>query len=201
MTDNENAAPTNKRRRVVSRPRPIVSCLSCRAKKLKCDRTQPCRQCQAAGRAVECLFAGGTTPKEGTPSARPQAVRAAAIAPRQDHDLSWSEDAGNVAQSTPGLRPYTRQVADHQQSSPEENPRDIYPLGETLKIKQGSSRYHQGDFKRIFLQKVRTCYRNDLLVYLQLSYLRVKYFERSPSPPLGYSCAFMKAARISVLTV
>lgn len=40
----------------LKRPRPVKSCLSCRSKKLKCDREQPCAQCVRANRAEQCEF-------------------------------------------------------------------------------------------------------------------------------------------------
>lgn len=51
--------------RIRKRPRPILSCLACRRKKLKCDRTNPCNQCTKSGRRAHCVFAsddhyGGT---------------------------------------------------------------------------------------------------------------------------------------------
>ncbi|GJP92881.1 Zn2Cys6 transcription factor [Aspergillus niger] len=38
------------------RPRPVVSCLRCRKKKLKCDRVMPCENCSKAGCAPDCVF-------------------------------------------------------------------------------------------------------------------------------------------------
>ncbi|EPS27912.1 hypothetical protein PDE_02856 [Penicillium oxalicum 114-2] len=38
------------------RPRPVVSCLRCREKKLKCDRTCPCQNCIKAGCRTECTY-------------------------------------------------------------------------------------------------------------------------------------------------
>lgn len=38
------------------RPRPVVSCLRCRDKKLKCDRTAPCQNCVKASRANTCVY-------------------------------------------------------------------------------------------------------------------------------------------------
>ncbi|OOF94042.1 hypothetical protein ASPCADRAFT_149295 [Aspergillus carbonarius ITEM 5010] len=38
------------------RPRPVVSCLRCRKKKLKCDRVLPCENCCKAGRPTDCVF-------------------------------------------------------------------------------------------------------------------------------------------------
>ncbi|KAH8842650.1 hypothetical protein MCOR27_000140 [Pyricularia oryzae] len=41
--------------RSVKRPRPVKSCLACRSKKLKCDRSVPCSQCQKGHRV--CRYA------------------------------------------------------------------------------------------------------------------------------------------------
>jgi hypothetical protein len=38
------------------RPRPVVSCLRCRDKKLKCDRTSPCENCIKAQIPDTCTF-------------------------------------------------------------------------------------------------------------------------------------------------
>ena len=38
------------------RPRPVLSCLECRRKKLKCSRTLPCIQCTKASRATYCSY-------------------------------------------------------------------------------------------------------------------------------------------------
>lgn len=38
------------------RPRPVVSCLRCREKKLKCDRATPCQNCTKAGCRAECTY-------------------------------------------------------------------------------------------------------------------------------------------------
>ncbi|PWY70804.1 hypothetical protein BO94DRAFT_539687 [Aspergillus sclerotioniger CBS 115572] len=38
------------------RPRPVVSCLRCRKKKLKCDRLLPCENCSRAGCPTDCVF-------------------------------------------------------------------------------------------------------------------------------------------------
>jgi hypothetical protein len=48
---------SEKNNRIRKRPRPILSCLSCRRKKLKCDRNFPCGQCSKAGRNSNCTFA------------------------------------------------------------------------------------------------------------------------------------------------
>ncbi|KAJ5157148.1 uncharacterized protein N7482_008248 [Penicillium canariense] len=38
------------------RPRPVVSCLRCREKKLKCDRATPCQNCTKAGCGARCTY-------------------------------------------------------------------------------------------------------------------------------------------------
>jgi len=40
----------------LKRPRPVKSCLSCRSRKLKCDREQPCSQCIRTNRAEQCDY-------------------------------------------------------------------------------------------------------------------------------------------------
>jgi hypothetical protein len=48
------------------RPRPIVSCLRCRQKKLKCDRVAPCENCVKTSTASTCTYNqnGRTTAKD-----------------------------------------------------------------------------------------------------------------------------------------
>lgn len=46
----------------VKRPRPVVSCLQCRQKKLKCDRKLPCSKCIVGGRQEACEYAAGQEP-------------------------------------------------------------------------------------------------------------------------------------------
>lgn len=51
MTDEEDNRVLKKR------PRPVMSCLDCRKKKLKCDRLLPCHQCKKSGRTARCTYA------------------------------------------------------------------------------------------------------------------------------------------------
>lgn len=47
------ASPLSSRKR----PRPVLSCVTCRQKKLKCNRETPaCQQCVIAGRQSECSY-------------------------------------------------------------------------------------------------------------------------------------------------
>lgn len=38
------------------RPRPVLSCIECRKKKLKCDRLLPCNQCNRADKITQCVY-------------------------------------------------------------------------------------------------------------------------------------------------
>ena len=38
------------------RPRPVISCLRCREKKLKCDRLSPCENCSKARCPADCIY-------------------------------------------------------------------------------------------------------------------------------------------------
>ncbi|KAI9880681.1 MAG: hypothetical protein M1830_001314 [Pleopsidium flavum] len=40
----------------LKRPRPVLSCVECRRKKLKCDRLLPCKQCEKAGSSAQCTY-------------------------------------------------------------------------------------------------------------------------------------------------
>lgn len=56
MSSNESERPPNKR------PRPVVSCLECRNRKLKCNRCLPCDRCIRDGREEACKYAAGQKP-------------------------------------------------------------------------------------------------------------------------------------------
>jgi hypothetical protein len=57
---NDHHAPSQNS---LKRPRPVISCLECRRKKLKCSRTLPCQQCVKAKRADACSFQPGQEPE------------------------------------------------------------------------------------------------------------------------------------------
>jgi hypothetical protein len=51
------------------RPRPVISCLRCRDKKLKCDRSSPCEKCVKAQIADTCTYQRGlSTVSKDSPS-------------------------------------------------------------------------------------------------------------------------------------
>lgn len=60
MDDNSNRIqrPEGTPRRV----QPVVSCLTCKRMKLKCDRRLPCERCCHNGRAGTCAYAPGQEP-------------------------------------------------------------------------------------------------------------------------------------------
>ena len=62
-TKQENTSKVRKRNRAV------ISCLSCRSKKARCDREQPCSTCKAHGTA--CTYSKATNAKSPT-KATPQ---------------------------------------------------------------------------------------------------------------------------------
>lgn len=60
---NNDQHSTTTTKNSLKRPRPVISCLQCRRKKLKCDRTLPCQQCIKAKRADACSFQPGQEPE------------------------------------------------------------------------------------------------------------------------------------------
>ncbi|KIW20177.1 hypothetical protein PV08_00752 [Exophiala spinifera] len=72
MSDTSGQLPPG----ATKRPRPVISCLICRRKKLKCDRLRPCQQCIKVGRPTGCIYQPGQEPEpnvaylQGHPSKR-----------------------------------------------------------------------------------------------------------------------------------
>lgn len=52
------------------RPRPVVSCLRCREKKMKCDRAAPCQNCRKAGCRAECKYNQHPHSSDSLPTAK-----------------------------------------------------------------------------------------------------------------------------------
>ncbi|KAA8647881.1 hypothetical protein EYZ11_007517 [Aspergillus tanneri] len=57
------------------RPRPVVSCLRCRKKKLRCDRVVPCENCSKSGCATDCAFYQSPESLEGNGIPEPKRMR------------------------------------------------------------------------------------------------------------------------------
>lgn len=72
------------------RPRPVVSCLRCREKKLKCDRLLPCQNCtKTPGGSAECTY--NHDPTKSIPKSRPSTTSPGARTP----DLKNTPNLGN----------------------------------------------------------------------------------------------------------
>lgn len=74
------------------RPRPVISCLECRRKKLKCDRSHPCQQCLKVGRPGRCQYQRGSEPETNgalSPGARPKRPRLDFNQVAENHDSSF----------------------------------------------------------------------------------------------------------------
>lgn len=70
------------------RARPVVSCLRCREKKLKCDRVEPCENCIKAGHGADCTY-------NQNPESAPKAKRVQVtpeLAKRSDQSIGIIED-------------------------------------------------------------------------------------------------------------
>lgn len=97
------------------RPRPVMSCLECRKKKLKCDRLLPCHQCKKSGKATRCAYAV----QENSPE--PQDIEALSVRKKarldnpshqkDDHESRW---AGVMVRGENHINTFTtpRMVAD-----------------------------------------------------------------------------------------
>lgn len=171
MADNGEEPNAIKRRRIVNRPRPIVSCLSCRSRKLKCDREQPCQQCMRAGRASTCSYASGSG--SGTPPDSSRLSADARSSPRNESShLDKPSSSSTKAQWRPS--PISNLLdnsdrADDNSTQSRERPTRLpppvacsrfAPPAERLKINGNQTRYTQADLKRALLQMVsvsRTC--------------------------------------------
>ncbi|KAJ9149811.1 hypothetical protein NKR23_g4053 [Pleurostoma richardsiae] len=69
-----SASTPNSGTKTVKRPRPVKSCNSCRQRKLRCDRTCPCSQCQKSNRV--CKYANEQDGSEGSePEASPRPAK------------------------------------------------------------------------------------------------------------------------------
>ncbi|KAI9850836.1 MAG: hypothetical protein M1838_004989 [Thelocarpon superellum] len=56
-SDGRSVKATTASSSIRKRPRPTLSCLECRRKKLKCDRNRPCDQCLKSARPRQCAYA------------------------------------------------------------------------------------------------------------------------------------------------
>jgi Fungal Zn(2)-Cys(6) binuclear cluster domain len=76
------------------RPRPVLSCLRCRSRKIKCDRLVPCKQCTLTGHDRECSYNARPRPDGG-----PRKVNGSIS--RQDPTNASLADMGNSNPQAP----------------------------------------------------------------------------------------------------
>ncbi|KAK6535675.1 hypothetical protein TWF694_002128 [Orbilia ellipsospora] len=91
--------------------RPVISCLECRRKKLKCDRTHPCQQCKRIGRPGGCLYQVGQEPEsrtqESSSSSSPHVEK------RQRIDTEDASVSANIAVKRPSSTTPRSLLQDH----------------------------------------------------------------------------------------
>jgi hypothetical protein len=85
------------------RPRPVKSCLSCRTRKLKCDREQPCSQCVKNRRPEHCFYdeRAGSLGQASEPIPAESSSEGQA---RTKEGISQSRDPSSVANEVTELR-------------------------------------------------------------------------------------------------
>lgn len=99
------------------RDKPIVSCILCRRRKLKCDRQQPCKTCVDRGLALSCTYV------QNAPAAQEPKV------PHSVHDridqleklvtsLMSGKDIGHNAPATPAVSHFQHLSEDHDAEVP-----------------------------------------------------------------------------------
>lgn len=129
------------------RPRPIVSCLRCRHKKLKCDRRSPCENCVKAFTDQTCTYSrdGHVPTADATPSS--VTSTASSIEDLQRRMVAVEQLLG------------ARQAAYEQLS---ESDAAVSPnVLETVTVKGGRGVYHGQNDRITLLNQVRlVCSRN-----------------------------------------
>lgn len=97
MSDSHSATSTPAQAQA-KRPRPVISCLECRRKKLKCSRTHPCQQCVKIGRPGRCEYQTGQEPEPNAEYSVPHNApsKRQRLLPTSLHDadeVSWNHVA------------------------------------------------------------------------------------------------------------
>lgn len=127
------------------RPRPVVSCLRCRDKKLKCDRTAPCENCVKACTANTCTYnRNGISPakQDHTPPV-PNQPPLGSLEELQ-HRMAKVEEMLGVARSHQGSARVEKQMS----TTP-------LPLLGTVVVKGSRSVYHGQNDRVTLLNQVR----------------------------------------------
>ncbi|KAF2705744.1 hypothetical protein K504DRAFT_387208 [Pleomassaria siparia CBS 279.74] len=135
------------------RPRPVVSCLRCREKKLKCNRLSPCNNCTKAQIANTCTYKrdGASTLAKSVPGTSPSKTSSAPLSAIEDlqRRMTRLEDMMGLSTTSSSSRSETVARDTHVQPSPPT------PLLGTLVVKGGRSVYHgQNDRSTLFDQFV-----------------------------------------------
>jgi hypothetical protein len=132
------------------RPRPVVSCLRCRDKKLRCDRTAPCENCVKASTANACTYNQTGTIPANSKEQQLQLTSVANNAPFNSledlqHRMAVVEELLGVARGDP-IQAAAR-VAKPTPTTP-------LPLLGTVVVKGNRSHYHRQNGRDTFLNQV-----------------------------------------------
>lgn len=76
------------------RPRPVVSCLRCREKKLKCDRIVPCENCTKSGCPSDCTYNQSQASLDALPKAKRVQLGSEAVDQHPDPRVEPGRNAG-----------------------------------------------------------------------------------------------------------
>ena len=76
------------------RPRPVVSCLRCREKKLKCDRSMPCENCIKSGCPSDCMYNQSPASLDALPKAKRANLGAETVDLHPDPRVESGRSAG-----------------------------------------------------------------------------------------------------------
>lgn len=76
------------------RPRPVVSCLRCREKKLKCDRSMPCENCIKSGCSSDCMYNQSPASLDALPKAKRANLGAETVDLHPDPRVESGRSAG-----------------------------------------------------------------------------------------------------------
>ncbi|OQE19323.1 hypothetical protein PENFLA_c019G01573 [Penicillium flavigenum] len=80
--------------RIRKRPRPVVSCLRCREKKLKCDRTMPCENCIKAACPSDCMYNQSQASLDALPKAKRVQLGSEVVDQHADRQLVPGRNTG-----------------------------------------------------------------------------------------------------------
>ncbi|KAG5291502.1 C6 transcription factor [Histoplasma ohiense] len=93
---------SNTTRRVHKNPRVPLSCGPCRARKLKCNRQQPCHNCISRGHDDLCVFANGKTPRSNAMQTQGMECRLHRL---EELVASFTAEPGLASQLPNGTKP------------------------------------------------------------------------------------------------